>query len=99
MLYQKDPILPFEMAYKANNGDAMDEMGDSCDNDVNGVFNIFEEIQKQREEIFSCASTRIKKAQKHQAKGYDNRHASGTTFEVSMKVLQKHFGKTNAIVS
>ena len=90
MLYQKDPILPFEMADKANNGDAMDEMGDSCNNDVNGVFNIFEEIQKQREEIFSFASTRIKKAQKHQANAYDNRHASGTTFEVGMKVLQKN---------
>ena len=61
MLYQEDPILPFEMADKANNGDAMDEMGDSCDNDVNGVFNIFEEIQKQREEIFLVPQQELRK--------------------------------------
>ena len=90
LLYQKDPILPFEMADKLDNGDFMDEMSDSCENDVRDMFNIVQEIQKQKKEIFSSASTRIKKAQKHQAKGYDNRHASGTTFEVGMKVLCKN---------
>ena len=34
--------------------------------------------------------TQIKKAQKHQAKGYNNRHASGSTFEVGMKILHKN---------
>ena len=90
MLYQKDTILPFEMADKLNNGDVMDERDNTCGNDVNKVFNMVEEIHKQRQKIFSCASTRIKKAQRHQAKAYDNRHASGTTFEVSMKVLHKN---------
>ena len=64
LLYQKDPILPFEMADKLDNGDFMDEMSDSCENDVRNMFNIVQQIQKQRKEIFSSASTRIKKSSK-----------------------------------
>ena len=59
-------------------------------NVTNNVFKMFEEIEKHKKEIFACASTQIKKAQKHQAKGYNNRHASGGTFEVGIKVLHKN---------
>ena len=48
------------MADKLDNGDFMDEMSDSCENDVRDMFNIVQEIQKQRKEIFSSASTRKK---------------------------------------
>ena len=96
MLFKKDHILPFEMADKQNNSPDFTELCSDNDshnhndkvmtendcNVINNVFKMVEETEKHKKEI--------QKAQKHQAKGYNNRHASGSTFEVGMKVLRKN---------
>ena len=43
-------------------------------------------MEKQRQEIFSHAKTKIKKVQKHQAKCYNAQNA-GIPFEIGTKVL------------
>ena len=83
MVYNKDPILPFE--YKDKLDLYSDEYLDykipltapNVCTDANGT-NINQEfsqtlkaMEKQKQEIFSHTKTKIKKAQKHQAKCYN----------------------------
>ena len=68
-MFKKDPILPFGMADKQNNGQGFTEISSANDNHndtimtdnngnvVNNVFNMVEEIEKHKKEIFACAST------------------------------------------
>ena len=47
------------------------------------------QMEKQKQEIFSHAKTKIKKAEKHQAKCYNAQNA-GVPFEIRTKVLKKN---------
>ena len=47
-------------------------------------------IENEHKDIFANAGQQILKAQKHQAKCYNRRHATGTSFEVGMLVLKKN---------
>ena len=98
MLYNKDPIMPFETADKVQNDSSFVESEDSSGNEKlssntciyesDKIFEIVQAMSKECKEIFQTADQRICKAQKHQAKGYNNRHAVGTKFEIGMKVLK-----------
>ena len=45
-------------------------------------------MEDQCKDIFDKASQSIKKAQKHQAKGYNNRQTKGKPFEIREKCLK-----------
>ena len=83
MLYNYDPILPFEYTDKLKNGILSD--GDAnCESDgdngldVSGgtisdpVLSKIKEMENNHKTIFTKASKLKKKAQKHQAKCYNN---------------------------
>ena len=58
--------------------------------DTNWEFSqTLKQMEKQKQEIFSHAKTKIKKAQKHQAKCYNAQNA-GVPFEIRTKVLKKN---------
>ena len=99
MAYNKDPILPFE--YKDKLDFHSDEYLDyksaltvpNVCTQANGT-NINLEFSQtlkamEKQEIFSHAKTKIKKAQKHQAKCYNAQNA-GVPFEIRTKVLKKN---------
>ena len=101
MVYNKDLILPFE--YKDKLDLYSDEYLDykipltapNVCTDTNGT-NInqgfsqtLKAMEKQKQEIFSHAKTKIKKAQKHQVKCYNAQNA-GVPFEIRTKVLKKN---------
>ena len=93
MLFDKDPIMPFEMADKLQNDRSVQESENSSSHDIDidesdKIFDIVQALSQEHKEIFQCADHRIHKAQKHQAKGYNNRNSIGTKFEVGMKVLK-----------
>ena len=98
MLYNKDPIMPFDMADKVQNDSSFVESEDSsgneklssntCIDESDKIFEMVQVMSKEHKEIFQTADQRICKAQKHQAKGYNNRHAVGTKFETGMKELK-----------
>ena len=70
MLYNKDPLMPFEMADKLSNS-----AEDVCNVDVctDQLVNCIQMLEQNKKEIFENAQKKILKAQAHQAKGY-NRH-------------------------
>ena len=76
VLYQRDPILPFQYMGRVNNGD-------------DPVCDLIEKLEKIWKNTFVQASDNIKIAQKHQAKNYNARH-KGTPFKVGEKVLKKN---------
>ena len=97
MLYNKDPIMPFQMADSMKHSNVslvtnnVDHKDTSCK--VNSMENddlmeTVEKLEQQRQEIFTAAKEQIKKSQEHQAKGYNNRQMKGKPFEVSSKVLK-----------
>ena len=94
MLYGYDPISPFQDADKLKHGILSGDDAD-CESDVdkssevsgfnsgNPVTTRIKEMQKSCKNIFAKASKSIKKAQKHQAKCYNNRQNKGKPFEIS----------------
>ena len=46
------------------------------------IISVVDSLEEQRHAIFDKAKTSIKKAQQHQAKGYNTRQAQGTPFAV-----------------
>ena len=101
MLYNKDPIMSFELAnktklmgqvtnienetdmdceYQDNN---LNNLEGSPNSDVDEVFKIMEAIENEHKDIFANAGKQILKAQKHQAKCYNRRHATGTSFRLA----------------
>ena len=101
MVYNKDPILPFEykdkldlysdeyLDYKSPLT-ALNVCTDANGTNINLEFSqTLKAMEKQKQEIFSHAKTKIKKAQKHQAKCYNARNA-GIPFEIRTKVLKKN---------
>ena len=91
LLYQRDPILPFQFMDQLKNGGL--NTASNClnlpesDNPVSDLVEKLEQIPKQ---AFSQASQNIKKAQKHQAKNYNARYHGGTPFKVGEKVLKRN---------
>ena len=100
ILYNFDPILQFEYGDKVENSVLSDEEADyQGDMESNAgsnfpgtttdpVFSKIEKLENQCKEIFNKANKSIKKAQKHQAKCYDNRQVEGKAFEIGCKVLE-----------
>ena len=98
MLYNFDPVLQFEYADKLNNGllsddeSEHDDKSDHCEHfgttDSNPLLSKIQYMEDQHKDIFDKASQSIKKAQKHQAKGYNNRQTKGKPFEISKKCLK-----------
>ena len=86
MLYDKDPILPFQVVDKI---DAISERMPELD----PVQECFVQLENAREWVFTKATENIKKAQAHQTKCYNNQNGTGKWFEVGDKVLKKVNGK------
>ena len=92
LLYNYDPILPFEYADKLRNGilSDVDSDDDSVSPDGEGsgttesdpLLSKIQYLEDQYKGIFDKASQSIKKAEKHQAKGYNNRQNKGKPFEI-----------------
>ena len=93
MLYGYNPILPFEYADKLKHGIfSDDEAGYESDVDIGSelsgdtacdpVTTRINEMEINHKMIFAKASKSIKKAQKHQAKCYNNRQNKGKPFEI-----------------
>ena len=92
VLYQRDPILPFQYMDRVNNG-GLDSANDCLNNEYNDsddpVCYLVEKLEKIRNNCFVQVSDNILKAQKHQAKNYNARH-KGTPFKVGEKVLKRN---------
>ena len=93
--------MPFQLAADSKNGENCNE-NDSDGDMVNGsasivstddIISVVESLEEQRHAIFDNAKINIKKAQQHQAKGYNNRQAQGTPFAVGKKVLKHNLSK------
>ena len=92
VLYQRDPILPFQYMDRVNTG-GLDSANDCLNIPNNGddddpVCDLVDKLEKIKN-TFVQASNNIKKAQKHQVKNYNARH-KGTPFKVGEKVLKKN---------
>ena len=91
LLYQRDPVLPFQFMVRLKNGGlntASDCLNLPDSNDP--VSDLVEKLEQICKQAFSQASQNIKKAQKHQAKNYNVRHCGGTPFKVGEKVLKRN---------
>ena len=94
MMYNKDPILPFQYADKINNAvhdtdnDDIDYLGDNESDTqpdstcANTLLVTVHKLEEQCKEIFEKAEKKIKKAQKHQAKCYNRRNNISKAFEM-----------------
>ena len=101
MLYNKDPIMPFQYADQLKNAAYSDDEdnSDEYDSDAteiyaaapsdDGLMSTIQNLENQHKQIFDKAHKSIKKAQIHQVKGYNNRQAKGAPFEIGMHVLKK----------
>ena len=58
-----------------------------CSDDI---VSTIQNLEYQRKKIFDKAHIAIKKAQIHQAKGYNNRQAKGKPFEIGERVLKRN---------
>ena len=90
VLYQRDPVLPFQFMDRLNNG-GLDSASDCLNlpERDDPVCDLVEKLEQMRNNIFSQTSQNIKKAQKHQVKCYNARN-SGTPFKVGEKVLKRN---------
>ena len=70
MLYDKDPILLFQVVDKI---DAISERMPELD----PVQECFVQLENAREWVFTKVTENIKKAQAHQTKGYNNQNGTG----------------------
>ena len=102
MLYNKDPLLPFQLPQKPKTyQNCSDSDNDECSNVTNygtifsteDIVNVVNAIEEQRCTIFEKSQRNIKKAQQHQAKGYNNHQTQGTPFDVGQKVIKWNFSK------
>ena len=98
MVYNKDPILPFEYADRSDNlTHDHDGLHKACDNiwssessdDVDPISKLLERLEKQRKNTFQGAAKTILWAQKHQAKWYNIRNGAGEPYKVGTKVLKR----------
>ena len=99
MLFNKDPILPFQYADQMENcSDAESDMSNpfsTKDQDVNPfstkdpVVDMVEKLELQRTAIFDKAGSKIAKAQNIYARSY-NKHGAGIQFKVRDKCLKRN---------
>ena len=89
-MFNIDPILPFQMADKLKHSNPSESTENDCNesskiaSSSNGdLIDMVQKLKHQRQEIFENAKQKLKTAQQHQAKGYNNRQAKGLPFEVS----------------
>ena len=83
MLYNKDLLMPFQVAakleqYKLYENDSSKDVGTENDSEIvespitremnNELVDTLQQLEKQRQEIFGNAKVKIQKAQEHQAK-------------------------------
>ena len=93
VLYQRDPILPFQYMDRVNSGwldsanDCLNLLQNSDSDDP--VCDLVDKLEQIHKNSFIQASENIEKAQKHQAKNYNSRHR-GTPFKVGEKVFKKN---------
>ena len=89
VLYQRDPVLPFQFMDQLNNS-GVDSVSDCLNlpKTKDPVTDLVERLEQICKNVFIQASQNIKKAQKHQAKCYNARHA-GTPFKVGEKKFLK----------
>ena len=90
VLYQRDPILPFQYMDRFNNG-GLDSTNGCLNIPNNGnsddpVCDLVDKLEKNQKNTFVQASDNVKKAQNHQAKNYNARHK----VKGSEKVLKKN---------
>ena len=100
MLYNKDPILPFQYADQMENcPDAENDMSNpfsTRDQDVNPfstkdpVIDMVEKLELQRTAIFDKTGSKIANAQKICARSYNNKHGTGIQLKVSDKCLKRN---------
>ena len=90
VLYQRDPILPFQFIDQLENG-GLDSASDCLNlpESDDPVCDLEEKLEQICKNIFRQTSENIKKAQKHQAKCY-NAKRSGTPFKIGEKVLKRN---------
>ena len=90
VLYQRDPVLSFQFMDRLNYG-GLESVSDclnlTASNDP--VSDFTEKLEQMRQNVFNQTSENIKKAQKCQAKCYNERN-SGTPFKVGEKVLKRN---------
>ena len=118
MLYNKDSLMPFQVAaqlkqyHELNANDSSKDIESENDVEIDlgespittemnsELIDTVQQLEKQRQEIFGNAKVKIKKAQEHQVKGYNNRQNKGKPVEVGSKVLKYYFcqlGKLNKL--
>ena len=71
-----------------------DDKSDHCEpsgtTNCNPILSKIQYMEDQCKDIFDKASHSIKKAQKHQAKGYNNRQTKGKPFKIGDKCLKQN---------
>ena len=90
VLYQRDPVLPFQFMDRLKNC-GLDSASDCLNlpESDEPVHDSVEKLEQIHKNVFSQTSENIKKAQKHQAQCYNARHL-GTPFKVGEKVLKRN---------
>ena len=91
VLYQRDPVLPFQFVDQLRNG-GLDSVSNclKLPKSDDPVCDLVEKLGQICKKVFSQTSQNIKKAQKHQVKCCNARHCGGTPFKVGEKVLKRN---------
>ena len=107
MLFNINPVLPFQVADKLKHSNLsestakdLNESNEIASSSNGDLIDTVQKLEHQRQEIFDTAKQKIKIAQQHQGKGYNNCQTKGLPFEVSQKVLKLNFqalGKLNKL--
>ena len=90
MMYQKDPIMPFQYADQTQNSELNSDSGTDAniDSDVDPVMEMVEHLEAQCKSVFERASSKIVKVQQVYARSYNKKHEGGIKFKVRDKVFQ-----------
>ena len=83
MLFNKDPMLPFQHVDKTENCPDPDPFSTK-----DPVVDMVEKLEAQRTAIFDKTSSKIAKAQQTYARSYNNKHGAGIPFMVGDKCLK-----------
>ena len=94
MMYQKDPIMPFQYTDQTENSELNSDSGTVHDaninSDVDPVMEMVEHLEAQCKSVFERASSKIVKAQQVYARSYNKKHGGGIKFKVGDKVLHQN---------
>ena len=89
MMYQKDPIMPFQYTGQTQNSELHSDCGTDANinSDVDPVMEMVEHLEAQCKSVFERASSKIVKVQQVYARSYNKKHGGGIKFKVGDKVL------------